>query len=184
MEKPVSRKIYLSEQFTQESIKLVTKSIDEINDKDDTLERELLITYGLTYERKPIELKIDSFGGMVYMAFGLISVLENSKTPIHTIVTGCAMSCGFLLLICGKKRFAHKHSTILYHQVSSGGRGTLKELEDNIVETRRINKVLRDVTLAKTKISKARLKECYEKKIDWYITAEEALKLGIIDEIL
>ena len=100
-------------------------------------------------------------------------VIENSKTPVWTIVTGCAMSCGFMMLICGHRRFAHKLSTPLYHQVSSGGWGTLKELEANLEETKRLQKILEKITLEKTEISKARLKEVFEQKIDWLWTQKK-----------
>ena len=184
MDKPTARKIFLSQQFTQETAKLVISTILDINDKDDLIENELKTTYGATYERKPILIYIDSYGGTCYQAFGIISVVEASKTPVHTIVTGCAMSCGFLLLISGHKRFAYQHSTVLYHQVSSGAIGTLKELEDNVEEAKRLNKKLQKLTLDKTSITKSRLKEVNDKKIDWYMDAQEALKLKIVDEII
>ena len=47
-----------------------------------------------------------------------------------------------------------------------------------------LNKKIEEITLDRTKISKKRLKEVLKNKIDWYMTAEEALDLGVIDEIL
>jgi ATP-dependent Clp protease protease subunit len=120
----------------------------------------------------------------VYQIFGVINLIEASKTPVHTICTGVAMSCGFLLLIHGHRRFCYKHSTPLYHQVSSWSTGTLKEITEKMTETTRLQKVIEDMTVAKTKITKARLKEVYDKQIDWYMTSSEAKKLGVIDEIL
>jgi ATP-dependent Clp protease protease subunit len=99
-------------------------------------------------------------------------------------VTGCAMSCGFMMLISGHKRFAHRLSTPLYHQVSSGAFGTLKEMEEKIEETKRLQAQLEDIVKEKTNISKKKLKEIFDNKKDWYMTSEEALELGVIDEIL
>ena len=64
-----------------------------------------------------IKIYIDSYGGQVYQCFGLIGVME-SKTEIHTVCSA-AMSCGFIILINGHKRFAYRHATPLYHRVSS-----------------------------------------------------------------
>ena len=97
---------------------------------------------------------------------------------------GSCHVCGFIILISGHKRFAYKYSTPLYHQASSITFGTIKNIEEDIQETKRLQKLIEKITLDKTKISKDRLKEVYEKKIDWFMTAEEALKLSVIDEIL
>ncbi len=110
--------------------------------------------------------------------------MERSKTPIHTIVTGCAMSCGFMILICGHKRFAHKLSTPLYHQVSSVAFGTVKEMEESLEETKRLQSQLESIVLEKTDISKKKLKQILDNKFDWFMTAEESLELGVVDEIL
>ena len=107
---PKERNIYFTRQVDQSSIGDLTKQIIEINEDDKHL-RKLYDVYGIDYTAKPINIYIDSYGGAVYQCFGLISVMERSKTPIHTIVTGCAMSCGFMILISGHKRFAHKLST-------------------------------------------------------------------------
>jgi ATP-dependent protease ClpP protease subunit len=62
--------------------------------------------------------------------------------------------------------------------------GTIKTIEENVTETNRLQKLMEKITREKTKISKEKLKDVYERKIDWYMTAEEALKLSVIDEIL
>jgi ATP-dependent Clp protease protease subunit len=110
--------------------------------------------------------------------------MERSQTPIHTIVTGCAMSAGFMILISGHKRFAHKLSTPLYHQVSSGTAGTVKEMEEKLEESKRLQRQLEDIVKDKTDITKKRLREIFETKKDWYMTSEEALELNVVDEIL
>lgn len=180
---PLERNIFFSEQVNQSSIAEITKKIININEDDAFLIKQSEFL-GFQYNPKPITIYIDSYGGSIYQCLGLISVMENSKVPIHTICTGAAMSCGFIILICGHKRFAYQYSTPLYHQASSITGGTLKSIEEDVEETKRLQKILEKITLEKTRISKERLKEVYEKKLDWYLTAEEALKLKVIDEIL
>jgi ATP-dependent Clp protease protease subunit len=76
--------------------------------------------HDLEYKPKPIKIHIDSYGGAVYQCFGLLGIIKSSKTTIHTLVTGCAMSCGFLIAIAGHKRFAYEKSTYLYHLLRLG----------------------------------------------------------------
>lgn len=180
---PKKRDLFFIKQVDQASIGDVTQKIIEINQDDEHLKKVYSI-YGLKYEPEPIKIYIDSYGGYVYQCFGLLSVMERSETPIHTIVTGCAMSCGFMMLISGHKRFAHKLSTPLYHQVSGGAFGTVKEMEEKIEESKRLQEQLESIVKEKTNISKKKLKEIFDTKKDWYMTSEEALSLGVIDEIL
>ena len=127
--KPRARTLYLPEQVNQESMNKLTKSIIEIN-KSDAYLKKLYAISDIDYVPKPIEIYIDSYGGAVYQCFGLLSVMDKSETPVHTIVTGCAMSCGFMILISGHKRFGYKLSTPLYHQVSTGFRGKVQDMEE------------------------------------------------------
>jgi ATP-dependent Clp protease protease subunit len=180
---PKKRDLFFNKQVDQNTIGDITQKIIEINQDDEHL-KKVYALYNLKYEPDPIKIYIDSYGGYVYQCFGLLSVMERSQTPIHTIVTGCAMSCGFMMLICGHKRFAHKLSTPLYHQVSSGAWGTVKELEESVQESKRLQKTLESIVKDKTDISKKKLREILETKKDWYMTAEEALELNVVDEIL
>jgi ATP-dependent Clp protease protease subunit len=181
---PKERNLFFSKQVDQESIVELTKKIIEINE-DDELIRKTYIIHGFSYHPKPINIYIDSYGGSVYQCFGLLSVMQQSKTPVHTIVTGCAMSCGFMILISGHKRFAYELATPLYHQVSSFfGGGKLKDIEEDIKETQRLQTLLEKITLERTKIKKDKLEKIFKRKIDWFMSAEEALKLGVVDEII
>lgn len=180
---PKKRDLFFTKQVDQSSIGELTQKIIEVNQDDEHL-KKIYNVYGLTYNPEPIQIYIDSYGGSVYQCFGLLSVMERSQTPIHTIVTGCAMSAGFMILISGHKRFAHKLSTPLYHQVSSGAIGTVKEMEEKLEESKRLQKQLEDIVKEKTDITKKRLREIFDTKKDWYMTSEEALELNVVDEIL
>lgn len=180
---PKERDLFFTTQVDQNSIATLTKSIIEINHDDEYLVKTCQM-YGFDYTPKPIKIYIDSYGGHVYQILGVISIIEKSKTPIHTICTGCAMSCGFLLLISGHRRFAYRLSTPLYHSVSATASGQIKTLEEDVKEAKRLQSILEELTLKNTKINKKKLKDIYEKKIDWFMGAEEALKLKVIDEII
>jgi len=181
--KPKARTLYLPEQVNQESMNKLTKNIIDINDSDVYLTK-LYELHDIDYRPQPIRLYIDSYGGAVYQCFGLLGVMDKSKTPIHTIVTGAAMSCGFMILISGHKRFGYELSTPLYHQVSTGFRGKVQDMEEKLEESKRLQKKIEDITFARTSISKKKLNEILKNKKDWFMTAEEALALGVIDEII
>jgi ATP-dependent Clp protease protease subunit len=180
---PKERTLFLAQQVDQASMNALTKSIIDINQDDKMLKKPYAI-HDLEYKPKPITIYIDSYGGYVYQCFGLLSVMEKSKVPIHTIVTGCAMSCGFMIAISGHKRFGHTNSTYMYHQVSSGGGGKAKDIEDNLTETLRLQTKIEAITAKKTNIGEKKLRKVYNLKKDWFIDTEDALKLGVIDKII
>jgi ATP-dependent Clp protease protease subunit len=178
-----NRNLYLAKQVNQDSINDITKAIIEINESDEQLVK-IYNAYDLQYNPKPIKLYIDSYGGAVYQCFGLLGVMRSSKVPVHTIVTGCAMSCGFLISITGHKRFGYPKSTYLYHQVSGGVIGKAKDMEEEVIEVKRLQKMIEDHTLEFTKIPVSQLEKIYKRKIDWSIDSKKAIKLGIIDEVI
>lgn len=180
---PKDRNLMFATNVNNASIAELSKALMDISN-DDIYIGKLYTIHGLAYTPQPIKIHIDSYGGQVYQCLGLLSIMKNCATPIHTIVTGCAMSCGFLISISGHKRFGHKHSTFMYHQISSLQGGKLKDLEEDIIEAKRLQHIIEQHTMEQTKISQIRLTESYEKKEDWYMNAKQALKLGVIDDIL
>lgn len=180
---PKERKIYFTKQFDQSSISDISQRIITINDNDEYL-KSLYSIHGLAYSPAPIKIYIDSYGGAVYQCFGLLSIMENSKTPIHTIVTGAAMSCGFMMAIHGHRRFAMRNATLMYHQISSMAWGKLKEMEEDLEETQRLQKIIVEMTVKRTKISLETLETNFKMKQDWFMDAKTALANGVVDEIL
>jgi ATP-dependent Clp protease protease subunit len=161
--------LYLTDQEEDNTISVI-KSILEINEDNKT--------------SSPIKLYINSYGGDVYEFFGLIDVIIASKTPVYTYTLGAAMSCALLVALAGHKRFAYKHSSFMYHQISTGEWGTTKHLEEDLVESKRLQKIIDNIILTKTKITKRQLTNIYNNKKDWYMSSEDALKYQIIDQIL
>lgn len=180
---PKERNLFFSQQVNQSTIHLLSKDIVDINTSDQYLSK-LYEVHDLEYKPKPIKIHIDSYGGAVYQCFGLLGIIKSSKTPIHTLVTGCAMSCGFLIAIAGHKRFAYDKSTYLYHQVSSAAWGTVKEMEESLIEAQRLQSMIEEHTMEFTDISRKKLDKVYKGKKDWFLSSHEALKLKVVDEII
>lgn len=180
---PKERILQLAQQVDQASINLLTKAIIDINNDDQYLIK-LAELNGFIYKPKPIKVYIDSYGGHVYQCLGLLGVMGNSVVPVHTIVTGCAMSCGFLIAVAGHERYAYDKATFMYHQVSTGFEGKIKDMDEDFIETKRLQKIIETHTLSKTKLTKKQLTDNYNAKKDWYINTKDALKYKIIDEII
>ena len=114
--------------------------------------------------------------------FGMIDFMELIETKVNTICRGSAQSAAAIILACGTgKRAASKHSTIMFHQGSTFSQGKLSDVRAGLeyskaVETKIYN-LLGDKTKKDAKWWESKCKS------DFYLTAEEALELGVIDVI-
>lgn len=133
-------------------------------------------------KRSPIIIYIDSNGGDLDATFTMIDAIKISKTPVWTINMGCAFSGGFFTYIVGHKRFAYPHSTFLYHEGSTGQIADAGKFQNFAAFYKVRLSMLKDIVLDHTKISP----ELYEEKRrdDWWFTAQEAIELGVADEII
>lgn len=135
-------------------------------------------------ERKPIKLYINSEGGNSYDMWGLIDRMLSCKTPVHTYCTGYARSAAFKIFLAGSRRFISRHSNLMYHQIAAGTEGKYLDMFADVEEMERQQKYIEKYVMERTKIPKERLLEVREKKIDWYITPEEAAVLGIATDFI
>ena len=136
---------------------------------------------------KEIHLYINSPGGSITDGMGIVDTMNYIKCPVSTICIGMAASMGAVLLAAGEKgkRFATPNAEILIHQPLIGGGGIsgqatkVKIHADHLVKTReKLNKFLSD----RTGQSIETIQKDTER--DNYMTAEEALKYGLIDGIM
>ena len=135
---------------------------------------------------KEISFYINSPGGSITDGMAIVDTMNYIKCPVSTICIGLAASMGSVLLASGEKgrRFATPNSEILIHQplISGGLSGQTTEIKihaDHMVKTReKLNKLLSE----RTGQSLEQIEKDTER--DHYMTAEEALKYGLIDEII
>ena len=136
---------------------------------------------------KEIFLYINSPGGSITDGMGIVDTMNYIKCPVSTICVGMAASMGAVLLASGEKgkRYATPNAEILIHQplIAGGGlSGQTTEIKihaDHMVKTReKLNKLLSD----RTGQSLETIQKDTER--DNYMTAEEALKYGLIDGIM
>ena len=132
----------------------------------------------------PIELYLSTCGGSCYDGLSLYDVIEASQTSVEIICTGKIMSMGVIVALGAKVRKAYKNTTFMIHQVNGISFGTLRDMQDTVAEAARINEMLFHIIQTKTHITEAQLHDVLESKKDWYLTAKEALELGILTEII
>ena len=132
----------------------------------------------------PIRFYLSTGGGTCYDGMALHDVIEASRTPIEVICTGKIMSMGIVVALGSKVRKAYRNTTFMIHQVQGISIGSLREMEDTVAEASRINDMLFRIIKEKTSITDAQLKDVVQNRKDWFLTAEEALKLGIVTEII
>ena len=173
------RNIYLSDNVDNESMGLICSTILNLIKYDNECDNKQK-----DFKKEIINLYINSNGGSIYDMWGLIDIIRSSSTTIHTYCTGKAFSAGSALLVAGHKRFAYKHSTVMIHALAGCTCGKYQDMIESIEQKTVLHNMIIDYYLANTKIPKEKLDEITEKKIDYFISAEEALNLGIIDEII
>jgi ATP-dependent Clp protease protease subunit len=174
-----SRLIHLNRDVEPDSVGPIIEQILRWNEEDDEKDSKQK-----DFKRKPIKLVVNTYGGYVYDGFALCAVMAESKTPIHTYVYGKAMSMGFLIAASGHKRYASKLSTFMYHSVSGWAWGKIDEMKDQVAEAERLQVEYDKWLLSKTNLRMTDLQPTKDKRTEWYFGAEEALKVGLIDEIL
>tara|TARA_B100000212_G_C27371665_1_gene532864 strand:+ start:797 stop:1429 length:633 start_codon:yes stop_codon:yes gene_type:complete len=139
-------------------------------------------------EEKPIEFYISTYGGSADDMFGMYDVMRviRERTEIHTIGLGKVMSAGVLLLASGTKgkRCIGKNCRVMVHSVIGGSHGPLHNLINEMDAIEQIQKMYSDALIAETNMTKKDLKKLLEKKVNVYLTAEEAVELGIADIII
>ena len=177
METINNRAFYLTGEIDAKSILDINIQLLKIIKEDNEQEKILK-----EYKREPIELYINSFGGSVYDAFSLIDIIIHSNTPIHTICTGYAMSAGFLIFICGAKRFMTPHATLMIHQISGSFKGKIGDVEVGLEEYQRIEQLINNLISQRTQITPKMMEKNRKLKEDWFLDTTEAIKLCCCDE--
>ena len=157
---------------------------DEVNDVTASLVVSQLLFLESEDPEKDINLYIMSPGGSVSAGMAIYDTMQFVKCDVSTICMGMAASMGAFLLAGGTKgkRLALPNAEIMIHQPSGGARGQATEIEiaaEHIIKTKeRLNKIL----AANTGKTVEEIERDCER--DHYMTAEEALSYGIVDQVI
>ena len=133
---------------------------------------------------KTITMHIDSPGGCIKAGLSMIDVMSYIDAKIQTINTGMAASMGSVLLGAGYKgmRSSLKHSKTMLHQSSGGAIGNIQDARISMKEWEKTNKLLFELLGSYCGKTAKRVEKDAQR--DLWLSAEESLEYGIIDEVI
>ena len=134
--------------------------------------------------KKDILMYLNTPGGSVYAGLGIYDTMQYVGPDVATICTGLAASMGAILLTAGaeKKRTALTHSRIMIHQPMGGIGGQASDIQISAKEIQKLKKELYSIISQHTGKSTDQIWKDADR--DFWMTAEEAKKYGLVDEVL
>lgn len=163
-----SRRVYLFGRLENEIAMPVIARLLKLNDRDG---------------KKPIDLYINSAGGNGYNADAIIAVMHSISAPVNTICLGHALSgaCEILASATGKRK-AYEFSTLMFHQTLWEADGDITNLEIQALQGQRFREAQIELLHRCTGKDKDIIRTDIER--DHYMSAGEALRYGLIDEVI
>ena len=135
-----------------------------------------------------VHFLISTGGGAVYDMFGVVDIMNivKRRRDIATLGTGKVFSAGVPLLVSGTKgkRFVTRNVRIMLHRCSSGGMGSTADMKASHDEMRLMEDNMVRVIAENSNLSVGEIHNMFSKNIDEYFSAEEAIEMGLADEII
>ncbi len=139
-------------------------------------------------DKKPIIFYISTYGGNADDMFAMYDMMRGMRdsTEIHTVGLGKVMSAGVLMLAAGTKghRYIGKNCRVMIHSVMGGNHGSLHNMMNEMEAIEQLQDMYCDALISETRLTRVKLKNMLERKVNVYLSAEEAVELGIADEII
>lgn len=139
-----------------------------------------------TKQEKILTLYINSVGGDLYQAFGLIDIMKRSEHPIRTIGVGTVMSAAFLIFAAGTKgqRYIGANTGIMCHQYTDGIEGKHHDIQAQMKEGKKCNDQMLEILVEATGKSASVVKKKLLPPSDVFMTAQEMIDIGAADHLL
>ncbi len=136
----------------------------------------------------PVDFYLSTYGGSADDMFALYDILRlvRDDVCIRTVGLGKVMSAGVLLLAAGTKgeRRIAKNCRVMIHSVIGGNQGDLHNMLNEMEAIEQLQQMFINCLVEETKMSKSQLKKMLDRKVNVYLSAEEAVELGIADVII
>jgi len=132
-----------------------------------------------------MELVFTSPGGSIIDGLALYDYIQSLRRAGHHITTstlGMAASMAGILLQAGDIRVMSPEAWLLIHEAAFGTSGKIGEVEDTVTWVKKIQERILTIFVSRSHMTRAQIKNKWLRK-DWWIDSDEALKLGLIDEI-
>jgi ATP-dependent Clp protease protease subunit len=133
--------------------------------------------------QRPIQMYINSPGGIINAGLAIYDTMHMIQAPVDTIAVGLAASFGTILLTGATgRRYALPNATIHLHQPLGGAEGQASDIEIAAKYILRQRDLLNSILRKHTKMTDEEIKQYTDR--DFYMTAERAMELGVIDEVM
>ena len=155
----------------------------EVNDYTaNVIQAQLLYLDSVDSERD-INIYLNTPGGSVYAGLGIYDTMQFIGSRVATICTGMAASMGAVLLVAGEKgmRAALPHSRVMIHQPLGGIQGQASDIEITAREILKLKDELYQIISDHSGQTMEKIRQDADR--DYWMTAEEALKYGMIDKV-
>ena len=134
-----------------------------------------------------IKLYISTYGGSAHEMFAIYDVMNFCRTlcDIETIGIGKVMSAGTLLLAAGTrgKRKLGKHCQVMIHSVNGGSIGELHSLENEMEQMKNLQDTYIQCLSNETSMTNRQIQTLINRKVNVYLSSEEAIEKGLADEV-
>lgn len=130
-----------------------------------------------------INIHINSPGGSVFDGLAIFNALQQSKAEVHTWNDGLAASMAAVILMAGSKVHAAKNSLTMLHSPSTGVFGNARDIRQSLNALDKVQNSLIECMLAKSKKTRDEIQSDYFDYSDHWLSAEEAMEEGFVDEI-
>jgi ATP-dependent Clp protease protease subunit len=164
-----NRIVFVGTQITDQTANLIVAQLLYLSNED---------------SEAPIQMYINSPGGVIYAGLAIYDTMQMIANPINTVAVGVTASFGTVLLTAGTKgqRFALPHSTVHLHQPLGGAQGQATDIEIQANEILRLRDKLNNILAHHTGKSVEKVREDTER--DYWLTAEDAVAYGLVDKVL
>ena len=197
------------EEHSEEEVNPVVELLQSLEAQDSPEKRSIMFVGEVTEERaadlisallvlsqdKPkdaekaedIKLYISTYGGSAHEMFAIYDVMNFCKKhcDIETIGIGKVMSAGTLLLSAGTKgkRRLGKHCQVMIHSVNGGSIGELHSLENEMEQMKNLQDTYIQCLSSETSMTKRQIQTLINRKVNVYLSSEEAIEKGLADEV-
>jgi len=185
--------IYLKGDVDEDMWQTLVDKINEFKSADDDIADQnmaSLSSIGIQAKiiRPMVNIYLSTLGGYIYDMLAIYDEIKalTAEYIVNIFCVGKIMSAGTIIMLAvdNEHRFAYQNTTFMYHTLSTLHHGKIKDIEENVEESKRLHKVMWNILKENTAIPADKLDEIYKCKKDWYITSQQAKKYKIISEIV
>lgn len=185
--------IYIKGDVDEDMWQNLVDKINEIKSADDDIADQnlaSLMSVGIEAQiiRPAINIYLCTYGGIIHDMLAIYDEIKklSKEYEVNIYCVGKIMSAGTVIMLAVdlEHRFAYPNTTFMYHTLAGCAWGKMKDMEEDVEESKRLHKLMWNIIKDNTEIPEEKLDEIYKCKKDWYITSDQAKKYKIISKIV